>query len=408
MSTSDSSRLNLLVASHGYWPVLGGAERLAAEVSEGLAARGHTVRVMTPVAARDMDGDRVPDAEEERNGVEIQRIRPTPTEAWMGVRVHRRPGIAAKFVRKRVKGRVTTRFARSLDASLVAAPADVVLALPHLTPTVRAAVRVASAHKLALSLVPMLHEDSKKWPAPEMRDALALADSVIAGTQHEATRLTESYDVDADAIRIAGTGAEPISHPAPWPRQARVLFLGRKVEQKGIAELFQAMAHVWRKRPDVELVLAGPPSTTIVDRLRAKLPAPQRQQVCSLDSVSEQAKEELLGGTACLVLPSREESFGIVLLEAWGAHTPVVTTDTPVLRCVVDHGVNGLLARRDDPAALGASLLRLLNDASFAEQLGGNGYAKLMKKHRWRHVVDVYEAGLWLAVERSQKRRTRA
>ena len=65
----------------------------------------------------------------------------------------------------------------------------------------------------------------------------------------------------------------------------------------------------------------------------------------------------LLRRAACLVYPTRYESFGLPPLEAMVAGCPVVSTDMPVVREMIRSGANGLLAPPEDPPGLAAAIL---------------------------------------------------
>lgn len=78
-----------------------------------------------------------------------------------------------------------------------------------------------------------------------------------------------------------------------------------------------------------------------------------------------------------LVLSSRYEGFGMVLLEAMALGTPVVSTDCPTgPRDLLDGGDSGLLVPPGDIDAMADAILKLLNDASLRERLVVNGMRK--------------------------------
>jgi len=90
----------------------------------------------------------------------------------------------------------------------------------------------------------------------------------------------------------------------------------------------------------------------------------------------------------CLLLPSRSDSFGIVLLEAWAHGRPVVAARAGGIPGVVDDGVNGLLVPFGDVAALETATERLLSDGNYAGQLGENGRRKVGQEYNWDAVTE--------------------
>ncbi|MGH9168917.1 MAG: glycosyltransferase family 4 protein, partial [Acidimicrobiia bacterium] len=201
-----------------------------------------------------------------------------------------------------------------------------------------------------------------------------------------------AYGVPADRVFLGGAGVDPRPDSRPSERRPRVLFLGRKAPSKRIDLLLTAMEHVWKERPEVELVLAGArvPMTDEVDRLLDQLPEDHKQHIRSLDDVSEEEKHELLGTSSCLVLPSPIESLAIVLLEAWAHATPVVALDLPALRTIVEPGRDGLLVPPDQSEELAEAILTLLDDPSRAEAMGTTGREKVARRFTWDRVAGAY------------------
>src|SRR5262249_46504510 len=145
-------------------------------------------------------------------------------------------------------------------------------------------------------------------------------------------------------------------------RHDSIIFIGRKVKTKGICELIEAMEDVWAAKPDTELWLAGArvPETVELDRQVAGLPRRWRELIKDFGQVGDGEKAKLLRSSRCLVLPSKIESFGIVILEAWAEATPVVTWDLPVFRSLVADGQTGVLANPSGgPRALARAILRI-------------------------------------------------
>jgi glycosyltransferase involved in cell wall biosynthesis len=75
-------------------------------------------------------------------------------------------------------------------------------------------------------------------------------------------------------------------------------------------------------------------------------------------------------------LPSLHEPFGIVLLEAWAAGKPVISTDAEGPDAIAEHGRDALIVPRNDPQALAQSIRLLLADAGKAHALAMAGYEK--------------------------------
>jgi phosphatidylinositol alpha-mannosyltransferase len=93
--------------------------------------------------------------------------------------------------------------------------------------------------------------------------------------------------------------------------------------------------------------------------------------------VSDEEKASLLSGADVFCAPSLHgESFGVVLLEAMAAHTPIVASDLDGYRLVARDGEDALLVPPGDAGALAAALTRLLEDGGEVRRLTASGEAR--------------------------------
>ena len=121
---------------------------------------------------------------------------------------------------------------------------------------------------------------------------------------------------------VLGVGMAPppggdaaFTHTADGPL---VAYLGQVSEGKGVDELITLWDGYRRSGGRGTLALAGTPRMTV----------PKRDDILALGRISDETKWGLLAAADALVLPSRFESLGIVLLEAWQVGTPVLVPST--------------------------------------------------------------------------------
>lgn len=79
---------------------------------------------------------------------------------------------------------------------------------------------------------------------------------------------------------------------------------------------------------------------------------------------------QIVSDAEIFIMPSRNEGFGLALVEAAALGRPIVASDIPVFREIITNGENGLLFRPEDPHALADQVSRLVNDPEYAECLG--------------------------------------
>lgn len=90
---------------------------------------------------------------------------------------------------------------------------------------------------------------------------------------------------------------------------------------------------------------------------------------------------------ALTVLPSAPpESFGLVLIESLACGTPVVASNIPGVRTVVDHGRDGLLVGLDDPAALAEAIQAMLAEEAIRHTMGRRGRSKVETFYAWEKI----------------------
>jgi glycosyltransferase involved in cell wall biosynthesis len=161
-----------------------------------------------------------------------------------------------------------------------------------------------------------------------------------------------------------------------------ILFIGRRLEYKGIATLVDAVRRL-SAEDDVVLLLAGP-SSSWFEEFNATLSAADRERIIDLGTVSAQEKTNLLHLADVLVLPSRFEAFGIVFLEAWACATPVIGAATGAIPSVVGDG--GITFPYGDANALAGTLRTVLHNKEMAQAMALRGQRRLLSKFTWDQI----------------------
>jgi phosphatidylinositol alpha-mannosyltransferase len=191
------------------------------------------------------------------------------------------------------------------------------------------------------------------------------------------------------------------AHPSEG--EPTLLYLGRADERKGLPVLLRAFVSLREAGLAARLVLAGPSADEV-----PPLPL-DGGEVEVLGPVSEGEKWRLLGEADLLCAPSlRGESFGMVLVEALAAGTPVVCSAIPGYREVVRHGVEGLLVPPGEASTLATALRALALDRPLRERLAAAARARAAC-FAWPRVVSevlaAYEEAVRLAAPDGPARR---
>jgi glycosyltransferase involved in cell wall biosynthesis len=174
------------------------------------------------------------------------------------------------------------------------------------------------------------------------------------------------------------------------PLAPLVLFCGRMSYQKGPDLLVEAIPHVLRNRGDVKFVFAGEGGMRGECEQRARdLGVANACRFLGYAPASD--KEELLNACDLMCIPSRNEPFGVVVLEAWDACKPIVATEAI---SIVRNFEDGILAYVQ-PESIAWCINRLLNNPEEMKRVAGAGFDRIESEFSWDRIAkrteEVYE-----------------
>ncbi|WP_184726529.1 glycosyltransferase family 4 protein [Saccharopolyspora phatthalungensis] len=265
---------------------------------------------------------------------------------------------------------------------LLAGPARVVHGTNFVLPPSIRAGGVVTVHDLAFLDDPLLADrDLPQLVRSSVRRARALCTPTAAVADAVSTRL----DVPRDKIVVTPLGVDPEWFSAtPMSSELRcryglpaeyLLFVGAEGPRKGLPGLLEA--HGDDLPP---LVIAGPGD------------AGSHNGVIRTGYLPDEHLRRLVAGAGALVLPSRDEGFGLPALEALACGTPVVCSDIPALREVTAE--QAILFPYGDPTALREALHRALTNPPDAETA-----RTLAKTFSWRtcaeRTIGAYQRAAW-------------
>ena len=175
---------------------------------------------------------------------------------------------------------------------------------------------------------------------------------------HEQRLRAEGFS--GDLTRLEGQFTGPTASAQPEPARPVAVFAGRHIPEKRVTALVPALAQARRQIPGLrgEIFGDGPERPKV---LRAIAANGLEGDVEAPGFVDAAVLERALATALCLVLPSRREGYGLVVIEAAARGVPVVVVEGPDNAAVelVQEGVNGAIAGSAEPDELSSAIVRI-------------------------------------------------
>jgi glycosyltransferase involved in cell wall biosynthesis len=225
--------------------------------------------------------------------------------------------------------------------------------------------------------------------------ALRQADAVRTVTGYT-TRLVRDLGIEpADEFPAYMDFASFRERPvAPLPDRSQALFVGVLERYKNVDGLAEAWRRAAPRVPEARLRIVGKGALAgVVERLVADFP----DQTSWTSQVAQAEVAAALDESTALVLSSRSEGMGRVVIEAFCRGRAVLGSRVGGIPDLVEDGVNGLLVDPGDTNGLAEALVRLLTDRELAERLGAGAQAGA---ERWTISPEEFAQRLRALVER--------
>lgn len=235
-----------------------------------------------------------------------------------------------------------------------------------------------------------LHVKAEDWISKNVQWAMKRADALVGVSEFVAESITAmGYPAEKTFYVLNAIESDrwnPAVDGRPIRQEFRIepdtpllLTVSRLSYWKGHTELLKALAEVKKQTPNFKLLIVG------VDDPRAhpghgSYTAELKALVTELELADQVVftgyrsdVQELMAACDMYTMPSFEEPFGMVYLEAMCMKKPVIALDNGGSREVVEQNKTGLLSAPQDIAALAENILSLMNDADLRRTLGENG-----------------------------------
>jgi glycosyltransferase involved in cell wall biosynthesis len=232
--------------------------------------------------------------------------------------------------------------------------------------------------------------------------AIKASEYYMANTEYEKERLV-NLGVTADMIVVTGVGVEMETFKNGNKEIFRneltlnnddilIGYIGRIEKTKSIDVLINAFLKAFKQNTKLKLVIAGFESAYLkeIELFLQTLTEFERSNIFLKTNLSKQDKVDLYHALDIFVLPSINESFGIVFLEAWSCKKPVIGAAIGAVASVIANNVDGLLMKPNDTNDLSEKILQLAENEALRITFGNNGYNKTEQNFTWPAVTKKY------------------
>ena len=201
--------------------------------------------------------------------------------------------------------------------------------------------------------------------------------------------------VDKDEIDVWRCVSRRDASVLPNPETTRnvpvLLTVSRLVEHKGIQRVIKAMPKILNEVPNAQYMVAGDGKYR-EDLMRLARQSSARDSIIFLGSVANAEKFECYERCSVFVMPSEQEGFGIVYLEANAFGKPVIGGDVMGVPEAITDGKTGLLVDPFDVDAIADAAIQLLRNSSEAGRLGENGRRRVEREFTWKASAEKFVA----------------
>jgi glycosyltransferase involved in cell wall biosynthesis len=213
---------------------------------------------------------------------------------------------------------------------------------------------------------------------------------IICLTEADATEI-KRFGADESRIRVVPNAVDTELFRPGEDERTYVLWVGRFVPEKGLRFLIDAAKIVLKRHEEVKFLLVGdgPLKSQIA---RSVVKKGLRRKFSFVGKMSQSDVARIMRDASMFVLPSLKEGFPKTLLEAMACGKPVIVSDIPGVREVVENGSSGILVPPGDSEALAQAIVKLLNEKDLRLKLGERVRRLVLEKYNWPKVAEQIES----------------
>ena len=232
--------------------------------------------------------------------------------------------------------------------------------------------------------------------------SLQSADNLWTLTNFESDYFVNNFKINPKKIILAGNGvdsdfildkADKLTsvHQTDDSDNLNILFIGSLSAHKRVDLLINSFSLLLKAKSyllSAKLIIAGQKTLFYpqIEKTFKSLPPKIKKQIKFVFDFPQDKLTKLIDNCTFLVLPSVQESFGLVLIEAWARGKPVIVSDIPSLSEIVNLSKGGLIFKKDNQADLIKKIKQFIDSPETCRQYGQNGLNYVKTNYTWEKV----------------------
>lgn len=271
---------------------------------------------------------------------------------------------------------------------------DLIIAGPLPTTIVLYANFFKKITKAKLLINSSFHPTDQDFQQLPLINALKKAEYLWTLTQSETNYFIKNFNINPSKIILAGNGVDSeflkSKKSTTYHLRPNILFIGSIASHKRVDLLIKSFSHLTsdKLKSDILLTVAGQKTLFYpqIEKLVNSLDPQIKSKINFIFNFPQKDLSKLIDNCDVLVLPSIQESFGLVVIESWARQKPVICANIPALKELVEKSKGGLLFKIDDQKDLNQKIQFILDNPKKAQQTGHLGFEYVKNNYTWNKV----------------------
>lgn len=263
-----------------------------------------------------------------------------------------------------------------------------------------AASEVLIPHATRLRLIIVMHLPLGSQPTADVRVrlgeqiSLSAAIAIITTSSWTQGWLLDNYKLKPESVHVAEPGVEPADITSPSANGGQLVCIAAVVPHKGHDILVEALATLSEHHWECRFIGSSTLDIDFVAQLQRRLHETQlSERIQFTGPLVGASLSSAYASADLLIAPSRMDTYGMVLTEAFARGIPVIATEVgglpTTLGFVGEHNRPGMLVPAEDPIALAQAIGIWLNEESHRQQLRELALTRRRTLNSWTKTASV-------------------